>query len=102
VGRHASPVRARVEDHERDADRRRLAAALSGDARRQPPLPIERPEQLVDVDDGRLELDDQERGGPLVPSHDVDDPALAQIENETSCWACQARCRRANQRETCS
>ena len=56
---------------------RRLPAAFLGDLAGEPPLPVERSHQLVDVGDVRLQLDDQERSPARMPGDDVDDAPLA-------------------------
>ena len=43
-----------------------------GDVPSQPALSIKGPEQLVDIDDLRLQLDDQERAAGLVPGKEID------------------------------
>jgi hypothetical protein len=50
---------------------------IPGDPRRQPPLPIERSEQLVDVDDRGLELDDREGATLGQIGEHIDHAALA-------------------------
>ena len=49
-----------VGDDEPLADGQRIPSALPGDLRGEPPLAVRRPEQLVDVGDGGLELDDKQ------------------------------------------
>ena len=69
-------VGARVgQDHPcRDADR--SPGAIVGDRTGESLLPVERPKHFVDVDQLRLELDDQQRAGGRVPRELVDDAAL--------------------------
>ena len=65
-----------VGDDEPLADGQRIPPALAGDLGSEPPLPVCRAEQLVDVGDGGLELDDKEGPGRLMPGEDVDHAAL--------------------------
>ncbi len=51
--------------------------AARRDLGRQPALPVERPDELVHVDDGGLELDHRDRARCGVPGQEVDDSALA-------------------------
>ena len=55
----------------------RIPPAHARDLAGQAPLPIERPDELVHVDDIRLEFDDQQRAAARVPGEDVDHPAFA-------------------------
>ena len=75
--RDPAAIRPTLTDDEPGRDRHRIPATLLRDPRRQPPLPVERPDQLVDVDDLRLELDDQQCAPTRMPGQDVDHAALA-------------------------
>ena len=74
---HSSPVRAAPCHDEPDADTCRIPAPFRCDLLCEAPLRVERPEHLLDFDDLRLELDDEERTRDWVPGEDVDHPALA-------------------------
>ncbi len=54
----------------------RVPPALPGDLGSEPPLAVCRPEQLVDVGDGGLQLDDKEGLGRFMPGEDVDHATL--------------------------
>src|SRR5436189_1656243 len=55
-------------------------AALPGQERRyEPRLPIHRREQVLDVDDPRLELDDDQGTSGGVPTDDVNGAALTKM-----------------------
>lgn len=72
-----APVGARIRDHQPRAHAASGPAAAPRDLNCQPPLLVERPDQLIDIDDRGLEFDDQNRAGRFVPSQQVDDSSLA-------------------------
>jgi hypothetical protein len=84
--RDAAMVGVRIGDHERPRDRCRHEPEASGDLGRQPHLPVQRAEQLANVDDLGLHLDDQQRASRWMPGEDVDEPALAP-QAERNLWA---------------
>ena len=67
----------RVRDDQPLADGQRIPTAVPRDLGGETLLAVHRAEQLVDVGDGCLELDDEQRAGGLMPGEDVDDAALA-------------------------
>ncbi len=70
-------VRRRVGDEDPTADRCRLPSALASDHAGDPTVSIDGRHQVLDVHDGRLELDDQERPAARMPGEDVDDATFA-------------------------
>src|SRR4029079_10394357 len=68
--------RAVIHDQGRGASRG-TPAEPTGNTGREPPLSIECAQRVADVDDLRLDLDDEERAGRVVPSQDVDQPAFS-------------------------
>jgi hypothetical protein len=73
----SATVRARVADDQPRADRSGRPTATRRNSSRKPSLPVERADEFVHVDDGRLELDHYERALRLVPGEKIDDAALA-------------------------
>ena len=63
----------------------RVPPALPGDLGSEPPLAVCRPEQLVDVGDGGLQLDDKEGLGRFMPGEDVDHAPLP-VDREGHLW----------------
>ena len=53
--------------------RERIPATSCNDPWREPALPIQGPDQLVDVDDVRLQFDHEEGASTWMPRDDVDD-----------------------------
>lgn len=64
-------------EEEPGADSLRSPASLTRDARRESNLPIERPEDLGDVDELGLELDNQNNAARRVPGKTIDDSPFA-------------------------
>ncbi len=75
--RERAAIRAVVGEDDPGRDRDRIPAPLSSDDSGQSPFPIDGPHQLVDVDELRLQLDDEQDPARRMPGEDVDDPALA-------------------------
>src|SRR6187551_2080009 len=72
------PVPATFGDDQPTADGRRIPAPIARDPRGEAAFPVERPKELVDIDDRRLELNDEERPRGGVPCEPVDDATLAE------------------------
>ena len=72
MGRDCSSVPSRVLEREPDADRRRSPAPVARDARRQPGVSVQRREHGLDVDEGRLQLDHEQRSRGRMPGEPVD------------------------------
>ncbi|HEX7490894.1 MAG TPA: hypothetical protein VF337_04245 [Candidatus Limnocylindrales bacterium] len=70
-------VRVRVGNDQPDIDRLRRPPATRSDLARQSPLPVQRPEQLIHVDELRLELNDKQMPTLRVPEQLIDDTPLA-------------------------
>ena len=77
VLRYSTPVRRGVAQGDPCAHRPRFPAAVSRDSRSEPSIPIDRGQQLLHVDDGGLQLDDEQRAGRGMEGKDVDDAPLA-------------------------
>lgn len=72
-----APAGAPIEDDDPGTDARGRPAELLGDARAEPDPPVHGRDQVLWINEDRLELDDQEAARLGVPGEDVDDPALA-------------------------
>src|SRR5947207_4677663 len=79
--RRTLPIGTRIGNDHPHGNARRIdqPCALTGDLRGVPLLPVERPDQLVHVDELGLELNDNQRSRPLVPRDEVDDSSLAEV-----------------------
>ena len=74
---YASMVRRRIGDRDPGTDEVGVPASIGRDQRCQATSPIHRRHEVVDVDDRRLELDDQKRPAIGVPAEYVDHPSFA-------------------------
>lgn len=79
VLRRSSAVGRRVCNEQAAGHRERVPAEPSGDDSRQPVLPIERAQELPDVDELGLDLDDEKGAHGWVPAQKVDDATLAEL-----------------------
>jgi hypothetical protein len=77
VRRRATPVGRAVADDQPCPDRDRGPTSIRCNVPGQPPLPVERAEQFVHVDNVGLELDDKDSTSSRVPGKDVDRSPLA-------------------------
>lgn len=77
-GSNMPPVHPRLGKDDPPADRIRFPAALLCDPTGQAEPPVHRSKKLVDIDELRLELHDEQRGVIGVPGQDVDDSALSE------------------------
>lgn len=77
MGTDPSPVGVvlRQDDPRRHA--RRVPTTRTSDLRREAPLPIDSRQQLLDIDELRLELDHEEHPTPRMPREDVDRASLS-------------------------
>jgi hypothetical protein len=76
MGGHATPVRGAVGNQKPRTDDARPPASPGGDLAGEPPLPVERPDSLLHVHDGSLQLDQKECLSLRMPGQDVDDAPL--------------------------
>jgi hypothetical protein len=77
VGVDSTPTRPTLGDDETDGDLGGLPPERFRDLTGQSALTVECAQELADIDDLRLELDDEHSRGLLVPGEEVDDPPLA-------------------------
>ena len=75
--REPSAVRSTVSHDHPDRYRQRVPPTFRGDPASQPTSLIHLANQLVDVDDIRLEFDDDQGSMNRMPGENIDDPALA-------------------------
>ena len=73
-----SAIRSPIRDDDPCRHSQRLPAPSLCDLNAEPSPLIHPSNEFVDIDDVRLELDDQERSMPWMPGEDVDDPSLAE------------------------
>jgi hypothetical protein len=66
-----------VADDQADRDRGRLPAEVLDDLAREPSLPIQRGQDLADINDRGLELEDKQRAGRRVPRQEIDHAAFS-------------------------
>ena len=76
MSRQPTSVRRRIAQHDPGADRFHIPAPLASDDRREPPIPIDRSEQALNIDQLRLELHDQKGTGRRLECQHVDHAAL--------------------------
>ena len=102
MGLDPTPVGPAVGNDQPRGHRARCPAPAVADNGRQSSLSIERPDQLVDVGELRLQLDDEQGAASLMPRQDVDDASLA-VDREGHLWRKDPAGQRAwNRRATCS
>jgi hypothetical protein len=77
VGRCPAAVRRGVSDEQADGDSFRLPAQPSRDRGSKPLLLVELRQERAELDQLRLELDDEEGAGRRMPAQEVDGAALA-------------------------
>ena len=74
---HPPPARPRVANNQPRVHGSGRPAATCRNSSCKPSLPVERADEFVHIDDGRLELDHHERTGGLVPGKEIDHASLA-------------------------
>lgn len=81
----APVIRSALRDEHPPGDVRGAPAAVQRDLRREAKLPIERAEHLGDVDELRLQLNNEQRRRRRMPRQRIDDPSLA-VDRERHLW----------------
>jgi hypothetical protein len=77
VGCDSAPVGSALGEDDPSRDRGRIPAPVARDRRRESPTSVGRSHQVVDVDEFRLQLDDEQDSSARVPREDIDDATFS-------------------------
>jgi len=77
MGSQARPVRSSRGKDDPDGHELRLPASCLRHLPYEPALPVDTTDEVVDVDDVRLEFDHEDGTAPGMPGKDVDDPTFS-------------------------